>query len=42
LEYSYRAGVFYDGTHWNTVPEVLSQKDASQNDVLEPLFLALL
>jgi hypothetical protein len=31
-------GYFCDGTHWNTVPEALSQKDASQNSVPELLF----
>jgi hypothetical protein len=27
--------------HQNTIPEALSEKDANQNGVLEPFFLAL-
>jgi hypothetical protein len=29
---------FCDGTRWNSIPEVLSQKDASWNGVPEPSF----
>jgi hypothetical protein len=29
-----------DGTRLNTIPEIVSQKDASQNGVLGPFFLA--
>jgi hypothetical protein len=34
-------GYFCDGMHQNAVPEVLSQKNASQNSIPEPFFLAL-
>jgi hypothetical protein len=33
-------GVFCNGLHWNTVLEVLSQKDANWNSILKPFFLA--
>jgi hypothetical protein len=32
------SGVFCDETHQNAIPEVPSQKDASQNGVLESYF----
>jgi hypothetical protein len=38
LHYSNNQGYFCDETHWNAVPEVLSQKGASWNGVPEPLF----
>jgi hypothetical protein len=28
--------VFCDGMHQNAIPDILSQKDASQNDIPEP------
>jgi hypothetical protein len=34
-------GIFCDGTRWNAILEVLSQKDASWNSIPEPFFLAL-
>jgi hypothetical protein len=33
---SYNLEYLSDGTHWNTISEVLSQKGASQNGILEP------
>jgi len=36
----YMQGYFCDGMHQNAVPEVLSQKDANRNDILEPFLLA--
>jgi hypothetical protein len=38
----YSQGYFCDGTHWNAIPEVLSQKDPSQNGVLELFSLTLI
>lgn len=38
IRYRYGQGYFCGGTHWNTVPEVFSQNNGSQNGVPEPLF----
>jgi hypothetical protein len=35
VTYKYIQGYFCDGTRWNAVLAVVSQKDASQNSVLE-------
>jgi hypothetical protein len=35
----YNEGYFCEGTHWNTAPEVFSQKDTNWNGVPEPFFL---
>jgi hypothetical protein len=36
INHAYDQGCFCDGTRWNPVLEVLSQKDATQNGVPEP------
>jgi hypothetical protein len=42
LQVTFTQGCFCDGMCQNTIPEVLSQKDESQNGVLEPFFMALI
>jgi hypothetical protein len=44
LDYIHRPyqGYFCDGTRRNAVPEALSQKDASRNDVPEPFFFPVI
>jgi hypothetical protein len=36
--HTYIQRYFCDGTHWDAVQEVLSQKDSSRNAVVEPFF----